>query len=235
MVLWFCVGGLGNASGHQFGYPACHNGDRIGNHNLAWEGRVRVRGYRWQRRTTVGGWVSLWVIHTVGIVVLWVSVGVYTHNVGVQQVRWAIGDGPGALRTPNEYVQIFSHPQLCCSSNIPYFMFLRFREKAKVSSLKIQCYARVGRIQSTIDLSLDGDGHWIELWAGVEYNPIQYSPLYNTNYTTQDQILQQNKKLSHTEQCNKIQFDLVLNTMRDLFANSRLNPYHQYISRSFAS
>ena len=49
------------------------------------------------------------------------------------------------------------------SSNIPYFMFLRFREKAKVSSLKIQCYARVGRIQSTIDLSLDGDGHWIEL------------------------------------------------------------------------
>ena len=42
----FCVGGLGNASGHQFGYPACHNGDRIGNHNLAWEGRVRVRGYR---------------------------------------------------------------------------------------------------------------------------------------------------------------------------------------------
>ena len=57
------------------------------------------------------GWVSLWFIHTVGIVVLWVSVGV-THNVGVQQVRWAISDGPGALRTSDEYVQIFSHPQL---------------------------------------------------------------------------------------------------------------------------
>ena len=156
------MGGLGNASGHQFGYPAL---SQWGQNRKSQSG---LGGQSESERLSVTtphhcGWVSLWFIHTVGIVVLWVSVGVYTHNVGVQQVRWAIGDGPGALRTPDEYVQIFSHPQLCCSSNIPYFMFLRFREKAKVSSLKIQCYARVGRTQSTIDLSLDGDGHWIEL------------------------------------------------------------------------
>ena len=102
--------GLGNASGHQFGYPAL---PQWGQNRKSQSG---LGGQSESERLSVTtphhcGWVSLWFIHTVGIVVLWVSVGV-THNVGVQQVRWAISDGPGALRTPDEYVQIFSHPQL---------------------------------------------------------------------------------------------------------------------------
>ena len=81
------MGGLGNASGHQFGYPAL---SQWGQNRKSQSG---LGGQSESERLSVTtphhcGWVSLWVIHTVGIVVLWVSVGVYTHNVGVQQVRW---------------------------------------------------------------------------------------------------------------------------------------------------